>query len=258
MTTDREYLIEEGIDEYFRLDGTDEEMGVFETVDGSRTEPLPPQIDDLARIHRLIRERKIATVLEFGIGYSTITMCDALMKNKREWEALDDKPDVRNNHMFEIHSVDASEKWLTHWTEQVPPEFEGLIHTYFSPVSIETFQGRLCHLYESIPDVVPDFIYLDGPHPSQVEGQHRGMSFECLERTVMSADILELESTLLPGTCILVDGRTNNARFIEQNLQRDFKCDERPNEDVTFFELDEEPLGKYNQNWPFVNSSTNF
>ena len=31
----------------------------------------------------------------------------------------------------------------------------------------------------------------------------------------MAADLLLMESILLPGTFILVDGRTNNARFLE-------------------------------------------
>ena len=62
----------------------------------------------------------------------------------------------------------------------------------------------------------------------------------------MAADILLMESILLPGTFILVDGRTNNARFLNNNLQRNFEMSWDKDGDVTSFELKEERLGKYN------------
>mgnify|MGYP000067699812 CR=1 FL=1 len=63
---------------------------------------------------------------------------------------------------------------------------------------------------------------------------------------LMAADILLMESILLPGTFILVDGRTNNARFLNNNLQRNFEMSWDKDGDVTCFELKEERLGKYN------------
>ena len=72
------------------------------------------------------------------------------------------------------------------------------------------------------------------------------MTFQCDERTVMAADLLLMESILLPGTFILVDGRTNNARFLKNNFQRNFKMSWDKDGDVTSFELQEERLGKYN------------
>lgn len=72
------------------------------------------------------------------------------------------------------------------------------------------------------------------------------MTFQCDERTVMAADLLLMESILLPGTFILVDGRTNNARFLKNNFQRNFEMSWDKDGDVTSFELQEERLGKYN------------
>jgi len=62
----------------------------------------------------------------------------------------------------------------------------------------------------------------------------------------MGADLVVMEPTLLPGTIILVDGRTNNARFLQRNFQRNWKMEWNPQEDYTVFELDEPRLGKYN------------
>ena len=62
----------------------------------------------------------------------------------------------------------------------------------------------------------------------------------------MSADLLLMESTFLPGTFILVDGRTNNARFLGNNFKRNYEVNWDKDQDVTTFELNEERLGKYN------------
>ena len=64
----------------------------------------------------------------------------------------------------------------------------------------------------------------------------------------MMGDLLLMEPTMLPGTLILFDGRTNNARFSKNNFQRqyNYKYDKRA--DITTFELIEEPIGEYNEN----------
>ena len=63
----------------------------------------------------------------------------------------------------------------------------------------------------------------------------------------MSADILTIENFLLPGTLIVVDGRTANAIFIKNNLQRDWEYSYSEKFDQHFFELKEKPLGLYNK-----------
>lgn len=120
------------------------------------------------------------------------------------------------------------------------------MHFQFSPVVIGTFNGRLCHYYADLPDVIPDFVYLDGPDPNDVQGKVNGLSFQCDERTVMSGDLLLIEPTFLPGLTVLLDGRTNNARFLERNFQREYAVRWDPIADVTIFELSEPPLGRYN------------
>ena len=102
---------------------------------------------------------------------------------------------------------------------------------------MDTFNGRICHFYDKIPNVVPDFIYLDGPSPKDVKGSVNGLDFQLFDRTGISADTLLMESTFLPGTFILVDGRTNNARFLKNNFQRNFEYFHHKEEDVHTFEL---------------------
>jgi len=63
----------------------------------------------------------------------------------------------------------------------------------------------------------------------------------------MSADILAIEHFLLPGTPIVFDGRTENARFLKANLQRDWSYFHRKEFDQHYFELVEKPVGIYNK-----------
>jgi hypothetical protein len=108
--------------------------------------------------------------------------------------------------------------------------------------------GQLCHFYKKIPNVITDFIYLDGPGANDVKGSINGISFDnCLERTVMSGDLLKMEPFFLPGTMILIDGRTNNARFLQNNFKRSYNIAFDEHQDITAFELLEAPLGKINK-----------
>ena len=247
MQSSKEYLIQEGLNQYINFDANaDFKEGVFDAVSGKLNIPFPPVIEDLARLHRLIRKRKAFTVLEFGSGLSTIVMADALSKNKADFLGLQEKPELRNRFMFQIFSVESDKKWIEYSQSNFPNHLLEHVNFHYSEIKIDTFNGRICHFYDNLPDIVPDFIYLDGPNPKDVKGSVNGLTFQCDERTVMAADILLMESILLPGTFILVDGRTNNARFLNNNLQRNFEMSWDKDGDVTSFELKEERLGKYN------------
>ena len=247
MQSSKEYLIQEGLNQYINFDANaDFKEGVFDAVSGKLNIPFPPVIEDLARLHRLIRKRKAFTVLEFGSGLSTIVMADALSKNKADFLGLQEKPELRNRFMFQIFSVESDKKWIEYSQSNFPNHLLEHVNFHYSEIKIDTFNGRICHFYDNLPDIVPDFIYLDGPNPKDVKGSVNGITFQCDERTVMAADILLMESILLPGTFILIDGRTNNARFLNNNLQRNFEMSWDKDGDVTSFELKEERLGKYN------------
>lgn len=243
----RAYIEDQGLDKL--LDFRENEHyreKTFDAVDGSLQHPFPPQPADLVRLHQLVRARKCFTALEFGTGYSTVVLADALRKNQADWDTLERKPEIRNRFMFQLFSVDASKDWLERVKARFPGDLAGRVHFSHSEVEAGTHNGQLCHYYKTLPNIVPDFIYLDGPAPGDVQGGVRGLDFQCEERTVMGADLLLMESVFLPGTFILVDGRTNNARFLARNFTRDYEIDWDRESDITTFELREERLGKYN------------
>ena len=98
-----------------------------------------------------------------------------------------------------------------------------------------------------MPNIIPDFIYVDGPAAYDVKGKIRGIAFNKMERTVMNGDLLSIEPFFTPGTFILIDGRTNMARFLRNNFQRSYRYFHNVNNDTHEFELIEPVLGIYNK-----------
>ena len=233
-----EPLLHVPVDEYWEVSGL---RALFSGLPLEAGGALAPDVDDLVRLHRIVRHRPCVTVLELGVGYSTIVLADALERNEEELGPQLRERITRNTQLFQVHTVDANEGWLAVAVERIPPTLRDRVHPHHSAVTATTFAGRLCHLYDTLPDVVPDLVYLDGPDPRDVTGTVRGMSFGIPERTVMSADVLVMEPTLLPGTVIVVDGRESNVRFLTRNLQRPFSVARE--RDVSILELTEPRLG---------------
>jgi hypothetical protein len=206
---------------------------------------LNPELDDLCRLHYLVRTRKVTTILEFGVGKSTIIFNDALEKNKNDFEfKIKNNKMIRRSNKFECHTVDDQVKWINNVKENYNTKN---IKFYKSSVKMTTFMEKKCTLYDKIPLISPDFIYLDGPARFSAKGKERGWTTNFLDGVPMSADILTIEHFLTPGTLIVVDGRTANCRFLKSNLQREWIYYHDENFDQHYFELSEIPLGVYNK-----------
>lgn len=221
-------------------------QGKDEAVDRKNNIPLLPELDDLIRLHYLARTRKVTTILEFGVGKSTMVLADAIQKNKQDFEGFVTQH-MRRANPFEVHSTDTSRTWIRKCKRSMNPDLAKFVHFNLSKIEMTTFNGRACTMYQRIPNICPDLIYLDGPDQYSAKNNIRGISTASSDRLPMSADILFMEPFLLPGTLIVVDGRTANARFLKNNLQRDWAYTHYTDEDVHLFELVESPLGDINK-----------
>ena len=217
------------------------------SVDPKNEIPFQAEYDDLIRLHYLVRTRKVTTILEFGVGKSTVVFADALLKNKSEFKSK--IKDLRRSNPFECHSVDNSFKWIEECKKNIQQKFfeEEITHIHHSKLKTGTFLDKICTYYDPLPNISPDLIYLDAPDQYSAEGDIRGISTKHPDRMPMAADILTFEHFLIPGTLIIVDGRTANARFLKNNLQRNWHYFHAVNFDQHFFELLETPLGIYNE-----------
>ena len=223
-----------------------DEINQYTPLDPNLNEQILPKPIDLSRLYNLIRTEKPFTVLEFGLGFSTLVIAKALKENEEEFNKENEKK-IRNTKMFKLYVVDAQEKWIKNLEQEIPEELKKYIVISQSDVHTKLYEGQVCHFYNKLPNINPEFIYLDGPHPLDPEGDVNGLSFKCYERTPIAADICLLESTLLPRCKILVDGRTNNVRFLKANLKRNYSFKWDRVGDVTLITLKEKKLGKLNK-----------
>lgn len=224
--------------------GFSKKIKKWETIDPDNQIPSPPEFDDLVRLHYLAILRKARVILEFGIGKSTSVLLDALKINEQNYKEIVIN-ELRVTEPFRIYSVDNNINWI----EKVSSYFINDYHfnKHFSECIMGEFNSRICTFYENLPNIRPDFIYLDGPSQFGVKGNVRGISTEHKDRMPMSADILAFEHFLEPGTLIVVDGRTANARFLYHNFQRNWVYHYEKDFDQHFFLLTEPPLGLWNE-----------
>ncbi|MBT5398951.1 hypothetical protein HOL24_00255 [bacterium] len=216
------------------------------SVDPNVLEAYPPELDDLIRIHYLVRNLKVVTALEIGAGKSTVIIADALEKNKQDFGKYVEK-NLRKNNAFELHSVETSKFWAESVLKTIPKNLSKFCNMNIVDCKMDTFNSRVCTTFENFPNICPDFIYLDGPDQYSPSGDVNGISTNHPDRMPMVSDINRIEPFLLPGTVILVDGRTANARFIKNNLQNQWNYKHYKDFDIHIFVNDSEALGIYNK-----------
>lgn len=242
----RSFAEQHGLTRLFDVEEASEDKTAFESVDPKNTEPFRPEWLDLARLFALARSRKVTNVLEFGCGFSTTIFAHALQLNERDHGASV-RESLRRGQPFHVNVIDDMPEWVAVTQSRLAKEFHARVSFAVSPVRMTTFNDRICTEYERLPNVSPDLIYLDGPSQDSVVGDVNGISTRSPDRLPMSCDLLRIEHFLLPGTLIVVDGRTANARFLKSNFQREWRYEHDDEGDVHYFEMIEEPLGKWNR-----------
>ena len=215
----------------------------YYSVDPNSKKSYTAELDDLIRLHYLVISRKVTTILEFGVGKSSIVFDHALKINKEQHSKFV-LQNLRRSNPFQCFSVDNNKHWISFSKRSAKTN---LVKYHYSKCIVSTFNERICTYYDDLPNICPDLIYLDGPDQFSPVGDVRGINTRNPDRLPMSADILAIEHFLLPGTLIVVDGRTANSRFLKANLQRNWSYCHSEKYDQHYFELLERPLGIYNK-----------
>ncbi|HDY89674.1 MAG TPA: hypothetical protein ENH82_16370 [bacterium] len=200
---------------------------------------LAPIEEDLQRLYDLITFRRSMSVLEFGCGYSTIIIAQAITDNKAWFETSQKitkeyRVGMSNFVPWHCSVVDSDKAWMKEVGNKIPKNLAPVVDMYVSDCHAGTFNGQLCSYYSMLPDILPDFIYMDGPDQHVVSGNVNGLGFKD-KRHPMAADILLMEPTLLPGATILVDGRVLNVIFLRNNFKRKWVL--KQNNDYSIFRL---------------------
>ncbi len=205
-----------------------------------------PELNDLIRLHFIVRSRRILTVMELGAGWSTLVLAHAMKQNYDDYHSKIEG--IRRKNPFKVYTVETESKYADIVKDRIGNEYKDYVDFTVTTSSLTTFNDRICGKHDELPNVCPDLIYVDGPNPKSIIGNINGIHMDHQDRTTVICDALIIEPFLLPRTLILFDGLTNNARFHKNNFQRNWTYTHNENEDYSIFELNEDPLGLYNRN----------
>lgn len=154
---------------------------------------------------------------------------------------------MRVENPFHVFSIEEEQRYMEITNRRLGERFSDYATVQRSSVDMILHDNRIATVYTRLPNVSPDFIYLDGPSQFGTTSELNGFRFDNVARMPMSADILRWEFFFEPGTLVLVDGRTANSRFLQAYLKRNWVHHHDLVGDVHYFELQEDPLGKFNQ-----------
>jgi hypothetical protein len=160
----------------------------------------PPQFVDQYRLRRFIRERKPGVVWEYGSGWSTQFIAQA----------------IADNGVGMLYSMEADEFWAGNSQAMLPPWLQSRVELRFVPCEKVEVAGACSWKYAWRPETMPQFIYLDGPANVR----------DCPG----NADLIEIENQLERGCLIVVDGRQKTVGFLRNTFRRRWKywCDPGP------------------------------
>jgi hypothetical protein len=154
---------------------------------------IPPQYVDLLRLTRFVRDRKPSVVWEFGSGWSTQYLAQALA----------------DNGAGKLYSLDADELWSSNAQAMLPPWLQAFAELRYVPCTQTQVAGVCSWKYVWRPEAMPQLIYVDGP---------AGVK-ECPG----NADLVEIEERLAPGCLIVIDGRRKTAEFLRTQFRRNWR-----------------------------------
>ena len=210
--------------------------------------PYKAELEDLYRLFKMITLNKRTTILEFGCGWSSLIFSIALSELKKKFEISN----LRRNNPFELFVLDNEKYYLNNTKKKIEHykkklNLKNRNHFIFSNVQMALFKGRVTTEYSKLPICNPDFIYLDGPDQFNIKGNVNGINLKHNDMLPMANDLVKIEYFLTPGTIIVVDGRTANARFLKDHFKRKWHYKHYDDYDQHIFYLDEKPLGKFNK-----------
>lgn len=209
-----------------------------------RIKAYPPRLDNLFLVNYIIEKYKRVTCLEFGTGWSSLVISHALLKNKQKYSKQ--IKNLRFSNPFELHVVDSQKKFIEISKKRIKND-SIKSKFYNSPIVACNWNGVICNEYKKLPNVNPDFIYLDGPDHKDIKGSINNISPSYNDFMPLNCDLLKIEYYLTPGTIILIDGRSANAKFLKLNFNRNWSHTYDKLREHHIFYLNDDPLGKHNK-----------
>jgi hypothetical protein len=205
---------------------------------------FPPDIDDLYRLYRLVRDTAVISAIEYGSGWSTFALSKGIWENKESFG--DNYIGYRNLNAFKLKTVDASSFFLKKAINRIPISYQSVVLSQVATPKLVTEYNQCSVMWTPVQRVDYDLIYIDGPEPEQVVREQTEFPISTIYDLPIMGDLVRYESYILPSTLILFDGRTSNFRHFKRHFSRDWKYVSNLQSDYSLMCLNESPIGSIN------------
>ena len=193
---------------------------------------IEPNFNDLARLLKICQNFKPINILEYGCGFSSYVFHHYLTK---DYPSKISKK--KHLQIIEVHN-----KYLNLTVNRFKKNDSNIeIILEECRVVRDKYRDDGSHFYLANYNFIPDVIYLDGPDPNDIE---KSFFSRLNQRVPISSDILKIESWLMPGTVLIVDGRNANVRYLKRSFTRNWDWDTNLTNDCSIAILNEQPYGK--------------
>lgn len=206
---------------------------------------FPPDIDDLYRLYRLVRDTAVVSAIEYGSGWSTFALSKGIWENKESFG--DNYIGYRNLNAFKLKTVDASSFFLKKAINRIPISYQSVVLSQVATPKLVTEYNQCSVMWTPAQRVDYDLIYIDGPEPEQVIRNQTDFPISTIHDLPIMGDMVRYESYILPSTLIMFDGRTSNARYFKNRFVRNWRYSSNFDQDYSLMILNEEPIGKINK-----------
>jgi hypothetical protein len=190
------------------------QLGLVEMYDDIPDEVYRPDWADLLNMYNLVRRRKPRIIIEFGSGCSTLMLAQAIAHNQ-----------IAGENSGHLYSVETSEHFKRLTDSYLPRRLTPFVEIIRSEIEFGEIAGTKVLWHKTIPDVVPNLVYLDGPDYQD---------FSTDVKTQAEGVLLEQRSAT--DYAILVDWRQATFEFTRANLKRRYKVTTSPTHHWELFE----------------------
>jgi hypothetical protein len=203
-------------------------------ADGADAASLAPQWDRLWTLYSLVRRKRPSLVLEYGSGYSTAAMAEALKENgsgklvsfetSAEWSRItEQRLGCGSAAYVELVLCSPEIKTLKGFFDTRPMPWARLRERHSlvwsgdrRPVEV----GVMGFVYREAEQFTPDLILIDGP--SGKRNKDYVDSYGSHPPTIVFDPLMQ-EHRYRSGAHIVLDSRLANSRFLVNNLKRDWR-----------------------------------
>jgi len=167
-----------------------------------------PDYGDLWFLYHNVRKRRPRTILEFGSGISTVCLAQALF----------------DNGFGTLYSVDGNKNWAASTARCLPGHLKPFCEVRHSEILETNYAGTPVLKHANVPEVIPNFAYLDGPEGVWAERP-------------AAIDLLEMEPDFPTAFFLVVDERESNTQFLRKHFKRQYRFRHRKIARQPTFEL---------------------